>query len=118
MHVGVLAKMDLRHVVFPYIANDPDLREVRNGERVRRRQRLDTRLVGDLLVGNGSRYRSEDVHDAGRMIRVDSQQLKLFLRRFENHHVIVFGVLSDFLRAFRNRTVLEQSVGAGQLQFR
>ena len=55
MNVRIFAEMHLRHIVLPHVADDPDVRQVGNGERVRRRQRLHAGLIGDLLVGDDSR---------------------------------------------------------------
>ncbi len=53
--------------------------------------------------------------DARGMVGVGPQQPELFLRCLENDNVVVLGVLRDFLSALRNRSVLEQGVGAVEL---
>ena len=49
------------------------------------------------------------------MVGVGTQQVELFLGGLENDQVVVFGVLGDFQSALRNGPVVEQSVGAIQL---
>jgi hypothetical protein len=43
MDIGVFVEMDLAHIVLVYIADDPHMRQVGYGERIRWSERLDPR---------------------------------------------------------------------------
>ncbi len=63
-------------------------------------------------------YRSKHFDDTRGMVGVDPQQSELFLRCLENDKVVILGILGYFLSALRNRPMLEQDVGAVELDLR
>ena len=53
-------------IVLVHVADDPDVGQIGNGERVGAGRALHARRVGDLLVGDHARDRSDDIDDARR----------------------------------------------------
>ena len=72
----------------------------------------------DLLVRDRSGDRRVHLDDARGMIGIDPQQPELLLRRLEDDHIVVLGGLGDFLRTLGNRPVIEQEIGASELDLR
>ena len=91
---GGVAQAHIGQIVFVHVADDPDVGQVRNRERVRAKC-LHPRGIRDLLVGNHSRDRRVDVHDAVRLIGVVAEQPEMLCRSFDIDFGLVFGVLGN-----------------------
>ena len=78
MNVGIIAEMNLRESILVHVADDPNMRQVRNGERVRAGQALHARRVCHLLVGDHTRHRGMDVDQSGGMVLVHAEQPQVF----------------------------------------
>ena len=77
---AVFPDVNLGHIVLPHVADNPNVRQVGNGERVRRRQRLNSGLIRDFLIRNGPRRGGYNFDDTRRMVGVDPEEFELFLR--------------------------------------
>ena len=73
---------------------------------------------GDLLVGDDAGNRSVDLDDARGMVGIGPQQTELLGGGFQIDLGVVFGVLRDFLSALGNGPVVEQELGAVELDLR
>ena len=101
---GGVTQAHVGQIVFVHVADDPDLGQVRNRERVRA-QRLHARGIRDLLVGDHSRDRRVDVHDAVWLIGVVAEQPEMLCRSFNIDFGLVFGVLGDLKIVHRDGAV-------------
>src|ERR1039458_8591348 len=74
MDIGILADVYGVEIVFVNIADDPDIRQIGDGERIGAGQALHTGCVGDLLVGDHSGGRGDDVDDSRRVVFIDAEK--------------------------------------------
>ena len=118
MDVRVFAEVNLRHIVLEHVADDPHVGHVGDRERIRRGESLHARGVGNLLVRDYPGNRSVHFDDSGGMVRIRSEKVEMLLRRIENDLGVILGILRDFLSALGNRPMLEQDVGAVELDLR
>ena len=110
--------MHLRHVVLPHIADDPDVRQVGNGERVGRRQAWTpdwSVICWSVIVPDTGANTCDDARGMSGSAP-SSPRCSFVVSRTTT--IVVLGVLRNLQRALRNRAVVEQEVGAVELDLR
>ena len=118
MNVRVLAETNKREVVLVNVAQNPDMGEVGDRERIRRSQALRPGGGRHLLVGDDSRGGSADFNNRRRVMEVCPQDLKMIQRGFNGDLGLGFGVLGDLKIVLRNRAMFIKVFRARELRVR
>lgn len=85
--------MHAREVILIDVAEDPNIREIGNGEGVAAGEGLDPGSIRDLLIGDNSGNRGLDVHNRPRVILVDPEDMEALGGGFDINLGLVEGVL-------------------------
>src|ERR1035437_692903 len=111
--------MNARQVVLVYIAQNPDIGEIRDGEQVGRVvQRFYSGRGSDVLLDDGSRYGRVDFNQRRDMLRVSSEKANALLGRLRIDVRLVTGVFGHLQVFLWRRSMGIEKLGAVQLGLR
>src|SRR3984957_16956111 len=104
--IGIRIQLNIRslsdvhrvEIILVNIADDPNIRKIRDGEWTGARQTLHPSCVGNLLLRDYSGYGRSNVDDSGRMVLINAEKTQLLGRGVQ----ISFGVLPYFFRLFES----------------
>src|ERR1039458_8967556 len=107
--------MNARQVVLVYIAQNPDIGEIRDGEQVGRVvQRFYSGRGSDVLLDDGSRYGRVDFNQRRDMLRVSSEKANALLGRLRIDVRLVTGVFGPLQVFLWRRSMGIEKLGAVQ----
>ena len=115
MNVRVFAEADKGKVVLVNVAQNPDVREVGDRERIRRRQTLRPGGGSHLLVGDDAGGGGADIDNRRRMMDVCAQDAKVIQRGFNGDLGLGFGILGNLKIVQRDRAMFVQSLSSGRV---
>src|ERR1039458_3826879 len=75
--IRVLTDVHRVEIVLVNVTDDPDIRQIRDGEGIGRAQSLHARRVCNLLVSDHARYWCDDVDNSRRMVLIDAEKPQL-----------------------------------------
>src|SRR5580658_2931052 len=108
LNVGRLAEPHVGEIILINVAENPYVGQIGNRERVRRRQTLHSRCIGDFLVRDYAGDGCDDIDDSARMIGIIAEEPKMFRGGFERGLRIILGVLRSLHLCLRDRSVREE----------
>ncbi len=118
MNVRILAETNKGEVVLVHVAQNPDVGEVGDGERIRGSQALRTGGSSYLLVGDHAGGWSADVDNRRRVMGVCPKDMQVIQRGFNGDLRLGISVLRHLQIVQRDSAVFVQEFGASELRAR